>query len=204
MVCSSIAAGLGLFAILGWVSGLTLLASIRANYIPMAPSTGVAFTLLGAVLMLSVTAPAHKLVRMGVALIALLVSLLGVLKLAEFFLGVRIGLDVEAIMVRNPGMFGAVPLARMSPITAANFVLSGLSYCHHDKWDGSGYPRRLKGEEIPLAARIFAVVDVWDAMRSDRPYRAGRPDEQVREHIQALAGTHFDQRVVHVFLDLEH
>src|SRR4030095_309227 len=46
-----------------------------------------------------------------------------------------------------------------------------IPYCHHEKWDGSGYPRGLKGEQIPLAARLFAVIDVWDALRSDRPYR---------------------------------
>lgn len=78
-----------------------------------------------------------------------------------------------------------------------------IPYCHHEKWDGSGYPRRLKGEEIPLAARIFAVVDVWDALCSDRPYRAGWPKEKVREHIHSLSGIHFDPRVVEVFLKTE-
>jgi PAS domain S-box-containing protein len=77
-----------------------------------------------------------------------------------------------------------------------------IPYCHHEKWDGTGYPRGLKGEQIPLAARLFAVVDVWDALRSDRPYRAGWPEEQVREHIRSLAGTHFDPEVVRVFLTL--
>jgi len=77
-----------------------------------------------------------------------------------------------------------------------------IPYSHHEKWDGSGYPRGLKGAQIPLAARIFAVVDVWDAMRSDRPYRAGAPEEQVRAHLRALVGTHFDSQVVPVFLQL--
>ena len=77
-----------------------------------------------------------------------------------------------------------------------------IPYCHHEKWDGSGYPRQLKGEAIPLSARIFAVVDVWDALRSDRPYRPAWPEEQVREHIRGLAGTHFDPRVVQAFLAL--
>jgi putative two-component system response regulator len=77
-----------------------------------------------------------------------------------------------------------------------------IPYCHHEKWDGSGYPRGLRGEQIPLAARLFAVVDVWDALRSDRPYRAGWPEERVREHIRSLAGTHIDPHVVDVFLDL--
>jgi putative nucleotidyltransferase with HDIG domain len=72
--------------------------------------------------------------------------------------------------------------------------------CHHEKWDGSGYPYGLKGEEIPLAARIFAVVDVWDALRSDRPYRPGIPTEEAYKIIQQESGTHFDPRIVEVFL----
>jgi HD-GYP domain-containing protein (c-di-GMP phosphodiesterase class II) len=78
-----------------------------------------------------------------------------------------------------------------------------IPYCHHEKWDGAGYPRGLKAEEIPLAARIFAVVDVWDALRSDRPYRPAWPKEKVREHICSLSGTHFDSNVVEVFLKME-
>jgi HD-GYP domain-containing protein (c-di-GMP phosphodiesterase class II) len=74
-----------------------------------------------------------------------------------------------------------------------------IPYCHHEKWDGTGYPRGLKGEQIPLAARLFAVVDVWDALRSDRPYRLGWPEEKVYEHIRGLSGTHFDPRAVEVF-----
>ena len=77
-----------------------------------------------------------------------------------------------------------------------------IPYSHHEKWDGTGYPCGLKGEEIPIAARLFAVVDVWDALRSDRPYRQGWPEKQVMEHIQAQAGTHFDPQVVSVFLRL--
>ncbi|MHB0987804.1 MAG: HD domain-containing phosphohydrolase [Bellilinea sp.] len=72
--------------------------------------------------------------------------------------------------------------------------------CHHEKWDGTGYPRGLKGEQIPLAARLFAVVDVWDALRSDRPYRKGWPQEKVIEHIKAGSGTHFDPKAVELFL----
>jgi PAS domain S-box-containing protein len=78
-----------------------------------------------------------------------------------------------------------------------------IPYCHHEKWDGSGYPRNLKGEQIPLAARIFAVVDVWDALCSDRPYRKAWSEEQVRAHIRSLAGTHFDPQIVEAFLSLE-
>jgi PAS domain S-box-containing protein len=78
-----------------------------------------------------------------------------------------------------------------------------IPYCHHEKWDGSGYPRRLKGVEIPLAARIFAVVDVWDALRANRPYRNAWREEMVRAHIRSLSGTHFDPDVVESFLALD-
>jgi len=75
-----------------------------------------------------------------------------------------------------------------------------IPYCHHEKWEGTGYPRGLKGEQIPLSARIFAVVDVWDALRSDRPYRPAWSEEQARAYILEQAGKHFDPRVVEVFL----
>ena len=77
-----------------------------------------------------------------------------------------------------------------------------IPYCHHEKWDGSGYPRKLKGEKIPLAARIFAVVDVWDALRSERPYRPAWSREKALEYIADQRGTHFDPQVVDVFMDL--
>lgn len=77
-----------------------------------------------------------------------------------------------------------------------------IPYCHHERWDGTGYPRRLKGEEIPLAARIFAVVDIWDALSSDRPYRKAWPSKKVRDYIASLAGTHLDPNVVQAFLEL--
>jgi PAS domain S-box-containing protein len=89
----------------------------------------------------------------------------------------------------------------LAPIPFLHPALS-IPYAHHEKWDGTGYPRGLKGEQIPLAARIFAVVDVWDALRSSRPYRSAWPEEQVTAHIHALAGTHFDPRVVAAFLEL--
>ena len=77
-----------------------------------------------------------------------------------------------------------------------------IPYCHHEKWDGTGYPRGLKGEEIPLAARLFSVVDVWDALRSDRPYRKSWPEEKVKKHIHAESGTHFDPKAVELFFKL--
>ncbi len=79
-----------------------------------------------------------------------------------------------------------------------------IPYCHHEKWDGTGYPRGLKGEEIPLVARLFAVVDVWDALLSDRPYRKAWTKEKTLEHIKSLSGTHFEPKAVESFLDLEH
>lgn len=77
-----------------------------------------------------------------------------------------------------------------------------IPYCHHEKWDGSGYPRGLKGEQIPLAARIFAVADVWDALTSDRPYRLAWLEEKALEYIKENAGLHFDPMVVEVFLEM--
>jgi len=77
-----------------------------------------------------------------------------------------------------------------------------IPYSHHEKWDGSGYPRGLKGEEIPISARIFAIVDVWDALRSDRPYRNGWSPEKIRQHLIDESGKHFDPQVVDVFLQI--
>jgi response regulator RpfG family c-di-GMP phosphodiesterase len=77
-----------------------------------------------------------------------------------------------------------------------------IPYCHHEKWDGTGYPRGLKGEEIPLSARIFAVADVYDALTSDRPYRKGWGHERTLEYIQLESGSHFDPEVVEAFLKL--
>ncbi len=101
-------------------------------------------------------------------------------------------------------------LMRMHPEYAYR-MLSSISYlrpaldvpyCHHEKWDGSGYPRGLKGEEIPLSARIFAVVDVMDALTSDRPYRPAWPYEEAIQYIRRQSGQHFDPAVVEAFLNL--
>jgi PAS domain S-box-containing protein/putative nucleotidyltransferase with HDIG domain len=77
-----------------------------------------------------------------------------------------------------------------------------VSYCHHEKWDGSGYPRGLKGDKIPLNARIFAIVDVWDALTSDRPYRLAWSDEEALLFIRQQSGRHFDPIVVSAFLEM--
>lgn len=75
-----------------------------------------------------------------------------------------------------------------------------IPYCHHEHWDGSGYPQHLRGEEIPLSARIFAIVDVWDALRSERPYRKAMPDGEVRAYITAQKGIDFDPYLTDLFL----
>jgi len=82
------------------------------------------------------------------------------------------------------------------------FLLKALDipYCHHEKWDGTGYPRGLKGREIPLSARIFSVVDVYDALTSDRCYRRAWPPDEALAHIKERAGTEFDPDVVAAFL----
>jgi PAS domain S-box-containing protein/putative nucleotidyltransferase with HDIG domain len=90
----------------------------------------------------------------------------------------------------------------LSPIDYLRPALD-IPYCHHEKWDGTGYPRQLSGEQIPPAARIFAVVDVWDALRSGRPYRAAWSHDKVLAHIRSLSGSYFDKRAVEQFLKLE-
>lgn len=102
-------------------------------------------------------------------------------------------------------------LMRMHPVYARNLLAPiaylsqalDIPYCHHEKWDGTGYPRGLAGEQIPRTARIFAVVDVWDALRSDRPYRPAWPVQRVLDHIRALSGSHFDPAVVDAFLKMK-
>ncbi len=90
----------------------------------------------------------------------------------------------------------------LSPIAFPKAALD-VPYCHHEKWDGTDYPRGLKAEQIPLSARIFAVIDVWDALRSDRPYRTAWPEERAVAHIREQAGRHFDPVVTEAFLDLQ-
>jgi len=89
----------------------------------------------------------------------------------------------------------------LKPISYLGLALD-IPYCHHEKWDGTGYPRGLKGEEIPLGARIFCIVDVYDALTSNRPYRAAWPKDKAKTHIHELSGTHFEPRVVDAFLKM--
>jgi HD-GYP domain-containing protein (c-di-GMP phosphodiesterase class II) len=78
-----------------------------------------------------------------------------------------------------------------------------LVLAHHERWDGSGYPRGLRGEEIPLGARLFAIADTLDAMTSDRPYRKRTTLAAARKEIARCAGSQFDPRCVEAFLSLE-
>jgi len=89
----------------------------------------------------------------------------------------------------------------LMPIEYLRPVLD-IPYCHHEKWDGSGYPRGLKAEEIPLTARIFAIVDVWDALTSDRPYRKAWSREKALDYIREQSGKHFDPQVVVAFIKM--
>lgn len=89
----------------------------------------------------------------------------------------------------------------LSPITYLKDALD-IPYAHHEKWDGSGYPRGLAGETIPFTARLFAVIDVYDALTSDRPYRKAWSKEKALDYIKEESGIHFDPRVVKTFLEM--
>ncbi|MFQ5464334.1 MAG: HD domain-containing phosphohydrolase [Thermodesulfobacteriota bacterium] len=102
------------------------------------------------------------------------------------------------VMRRHP----VIAYELLSPIVFLRPALD-IPYCHHEKWDGTGYPRCLKGEGIPLAARIFAVVDIYDALCSERPYRPPWPRKKVLEHIRSLSGAHLDPKVAEVFLQMD-
>jgi PAS domain S-box-containing protein/putative nucleotidyltransferase with HDIG domain len=105
--------------------------------------------------------------------------------------------EEQALMSQHP----VYAFELLSPIEYLRPALD-IPYCHHEKWDGSGYPRHLKGEQIPLAARLFAVVDVWDALHNDRYYRKAWDEDKVLEYIQSLAGTQFDPRAVELFMQV--
>jgi len=75
-----------------------------------------------------------------------------------------------------------------------------IPYYHHERWDGLGYPNRIAGDRIPIAARIFTVVDVWDALTSDRPYRPAWTKEEAFQYIQNQSGKQFDPQVVQEFI----
>lgn len=105
--------------------------------------------------------------------------------------------DEWQVMYQHPNFAHTL----LSPIPYLRPALD-IPYCHHERWDGSGYPRGLKGEQIPLSARIFAVVDVFDALRNDRPYRFAWPEADVHRYLRENAGTHFDPSVVEAFFKM--
>lgn len=147
-------------------------------------------------------------------------------------LAAKLGLDEEELVAIRRGAFlhdvGKMPipdsiLLKPGPLDAeeraliqkhpeyARQILEDIEHLkesldiplyHHERWDGSGYPHGLKGTDIPLAARIFAVVDVWDAMTSDRPYRSAIPEAEVLDHICNQSGKHFDPDIIETFLTI--
>ncbi|MDH5605691.1 MAG: HD domain-containing protein [Anaerolineae bacterium] len=104
--------------------------------------------------------------------------------------------EEEQIMRRHP-------LMAYEMLSHIEFLKPALDipYCHHEKWDGTGYPRGLKGEDIPLSARIFAIIDVWDALRTNRPYREAWPEDNITRYIREQSGKHFDPAIVDAFFE---
>ena len=107
--------------------------------------------------------------------------------------------EEKTIMQKHP----VHALAMLSNIEYLKPALA-IPCCHHEKWDGTGYPHGIRGDEIPLEARIFAIVDVFDALTSDRPYRKAWSIEKAIEYIQVNSGIHFDPKVVANFLKIVH
>jgi putative nucleotidyltransferase with HDIG domain len=122
----------------------------------------------------------------------------------------KIGIPDSILLKPGPLNEEEWQVMRQHPVHAYN-LLNAIGYLrpaldipryHHEKWDGSGYPEGLRGADIPFAARMFAIIDVWDALINDRPYRAAWPQERVTRYIRSLSGSHFDPEVVNVFLEL--
>jgi putative nucleotidyltransferase with HDIG domain len=106
--------------------------------------------------------------------------------------------DDEQVLMRCHPQYAydmLLPVAYLRPALT-------IPYCHHEWWDGSGYPQGLKGEEIPLAARIFAIVDVWDALTSDRPYRPAWTTLETIAYIKGLSGKQFEPRIIDKFMEM--
>ncbi len=124
---------------------------------------------------------------------------LGMLGIPDSILKKSGGLEEDEIRIIQ-----AHPVYAYNWFNGVKFLRPALDipYCHHEKWDGGGYPRGLKGEQIPLAARLFAVADTWDALISDRPYRHAVSIPEARRTIEALSGIQFDPYAVELFIRL--
>lgn len=96
------------------------------------------------------------------------------------------------------------PYIAFRMLSPVSFLVPAIDipHCHHERWDGGGYPRGLRGTEIPRSARIFTVIHVYDALTSDRPYRPGWSHDQAMEYIDTQSGSQFDPDVVEAFADL--
>jgi len=122
----------------------------------------------------------------------------------------KMGVPDRILLKDGPLTEAEWDIMRQHPVSAHEMLLPiqylrsalDIPYCHHEKWDGTGYPRGLKGEEIPLGARIFAIADVWDAVTSDRPYRRAWSRDKALAHIQEGNGKHFDPLVVETFIKM--
>jgi HD-GYP domain-containing protein (c-di-GMP phosphodiesterase class II) len=122
----------------------------------------------------------------------------------------KMGIPDSILLKPGPLTPGEWEIMRQHPIYAYDllslipYLLPALDipYEHHEHWDGNGYPRGLQGEQIHLAARIFAIVDVWDALSYDRPYREAWSEVKVMDYLRELSGKQFDPQVVNAFLEL--
>ncbi|HKX17040.1 MAG TPA: PAS domain S-box protein [bacterium] len=123
----------------------------------------------------------------------------------------ELGVPDAILLKQGPLTEGEWQIVRRHPVSAYELLQPipylrqaiDIPHCHHERWDGTGYPRGLRGEQIPLAARIFAVADTWDVLNSNRPYRAAWNRERAVQHIRGEAGRAFDPKIVEMFLQLE-
>lgn len=122
----------------------------------------------------------------------------------------KMGVPDQILCKNGPLTEAEMKIMREHPVKAYHLLSNipylkpalQIPYCHHEKWDGSGYPRGLKGTDIPLEARIFSVIDVWDAMRSYRSYRDAIPENQVIEYLCSESGRSFDPEIVKEFFTM--
>ena len=123
----------------------------------------------------------------------------------------KMGIPDSILFKTGPLYDEELQTMRLHPIYAYEMLLPiqflrpalNIPYCHHEKWDGTGYPRGLKGEHIPLEARIFTIVDVWDSLSFDRPYRPAWPKDKVMAYLREQSGLYFDPQVVEAFIKME-